>query len=303
MGLTVSRLFLSAIQYGGIFVLPVPGFDAVWPDASHSLGPFLYLASEEDARDAETLRLLRIKHILVISDDPSTVQQLTNVLDRSRDRVVYEHLLHSKVSGTDLAAILPDVLAVPRVVDSAAAPPPPPVTAVAAPAPPSDNIPPPIPEDEDAPPPPPPPPQQRFGSSAGRPAASDARLDQVSRLATLELKKGIEFLEKEMAEAEGLPRSDTGSVQAHLMLVSTNGCQRAGLVAAGFIRRKLDSDLSVAIEKVRQNRGCFNPNQEMRDALHLVDFDVPESKVRRWSWRSSRRWLLHLVPMTPTFLE
>ncbi|CAD7969447.1 unnamed protein product [Amoebophrya sp. A25] len=167
----------------------VQGFTAVYPQGD-SLGPFLYLGNEDDGHLEEDLRLLRIKHILMIATASHNATDGRMVLEKQRDRVNYEFLLQPK-----------------------------------------DDY----------------------------------------QLSTSEIMRGVEFIEKSFAEAHALPQlGDAGLPAAHVLIVSRDGCNRAGTIAAAYVLRKLKLSVSQAVSYVRQARSCFQPTEVVEDNLYSL---------------------------------
>jgi len=72
-----------------VFALSVvSGFDPVFPLRRDSQGPFLYIGSHADATNIDSLRLLRIRYILLVGKRDSALK----VLDIRRDYATYETL-------------------------------------------------------------------------------------------------------------------------------------------------------------------------------------------------------------------
>lgn len=70
------------------WLFTVAAFDPVFPTRRDSHGPFLYVGSHPDATNTDSLRLLRIKYILLIGRRDSGLQ----MLDIQRDHAIYEHV-------------------------------------------------------------------------------------------------------------------------------------------------------------------------------------------------------------------
>jgi len=64
--------------------------------------------------------------------------------------------------------------------------------------------------------------------------------------------------------------SEASVSAAHVLIVSKDGCNRAGTIAAGFVLRKLKLSVSQAVSYVRQARPCFQPTEQMEDNLYTL---------------------------------
>lgn len=70
------------------FTTLLEAFDHIYPLRGDSFGPFLYLGSHADALNTDGLRLLRIKHILLIGKRDVGLK----TLDTRHDRAFYEYI-------------------------------------------------------------------------------------------------------------------------------------------------------------------------------------------------------------------
>eukprot|EP00392_Amoebophrya_sp_AT5.2_P012891 g12998.t1 len=99
-------------------------------------------------------------------------------------------------------------------------------------------------------------------------------------LSVAEIKQGLDFVFRQMEEAEGLPRlPGSGLPPAHTLVVSKDGCRRAGTIAAAYLLKKEKLTIEQAVSKIRGQRDCFNPSHDMLDNLvpfEEVEPDAPE---------------------------
>ncbi|CAD7967970.1 unnamed protein product [Amoebophrya sp. A120] len=210
-------------------------FEAVYPAVETSSGPFLYLGSEQDSLLAEELRLLRIKHLLIIASTSSPPATKEEAAASSAAK-----LSKNSTAGTTSSA------------GAAGGPP------------------------------------TSTGSSGSIDVLDLKRKLQVldkgkdratyefllqsgqnpsSLLSVVEIQKGVDWLQKSMEEVEALPRLPSGMAQGHVLVVSKDGCTRAGTIAAAWLLKRMQISAEQAIAHVRQKRDCFAPTQELFENL------------------------------------